>query len=107
MAYKEMNTVIYVIATLSFYIVIVTGAILIKDIAIVFDYAGAVSVSAIAFFLPAYLYPAAIKKFNVEITREVKRNICFSYFFRVFGAINFTLGIIVGTFNLVVANEET
>ena len=107
MAYKDMNTAIYVIATLSFYTVIVTGSILIKDIAIVFDYAGAVAVSAIAFFLPAYLYPAAVKKFNVEKTQEVKRNICVCYFFRVFGWINFTLGILVATFNLVAANEET
>ena len=101
MAYKDMNTAIYVVATLSFYTVIVIGAISIKDIAIVFDFAGAVAVSAIAFFFPAYLYPAAVKKFNVEITPEVKRNICFSYFFWVFGAINFSLGIFVAILNIV------
>ena len=101
MAYKDMNTALYVIATLAFYTVIVIGAIAIKDIAIVFDFAGAVAVSAIAFFFPAYLYPAAVKKFGVEQTPEVKRNICFAYCFWVLGAINFTLGIFVAILNIV------
>ena len=101
MAYKDMNTALYVLATLSFYAIIVIGAISIKDIAIVFDFAGAVAVSAIAFFFPAYLYPAAVKKFNVQITSEVKRNICYSYFFWVFGVINFSLGIFVAILNIV------
>ena len=101
MAYKDMNTALYVLATLSFYSIIVIGAISIEDITIVFDFAGAVAVSAIAFFFPAYLYPAAVKKFNVEITGEVKRYICYSYFFWAFGALNFTLGILVAISNLV------
>ena len=81
MAYKDMNSVYYVIATLSFYAVIVLGAIVIKDIAIVFDFAGAIAVSAIAFFFPATFYPMAVKKYKVERTWKVKRNICISYLF--------------------------
>lgn len=101
MAYKDMNTSLYVIATLSFYAIIVVGAIAIKDIAIVFDFAGAIAVSAIAFFFPAYLYPAAVKKFEVTQTAEVRRNICLSYFFWVLGFINFSLGIFVAIYNIV------
>ena len=101
MAYKDMNAALYVLATLGFYAVIVVGAIAIEDIAIVFDFAGAVAVSAIAFFFPAHLYPAAIKKFKVPQSTEVKRNICLSYFFWLFGAINFSLGIFVAILNIV------
>ena len=105
MAYKDMNTVLYVGATLSFYAIIVMGAIAIEDIAIVFDFAGAIAVSAIAFFFPAHLYPKAINKFNVEKTSEVKMNICLSYFFWVLGAINFSLGIFVAILNIVEGGE--
>ena len=101
MAYKDMNTALYVGATLSFYVIIIIGAIAIEDIAIVFDFAGAIAVSAIAFFFPAYLYPRAVEKFNVERTSEVRTNICLSYFFWVFGAINFSLGIFVAILNIV------
>ena len=101
MAYKDMNNLYYVVATLSFYAIIVLGAIAIKDIAIVFDFAGAISVSAIAFFFPATFYPMAIKKYNIERTWKVKRNICISYFFIVLGLINFSLGIFVAVINIV------
>ena len=101
MAYKDMNNFYYVTATLIFYAIIVIGAILIKDIAIVFDFAGAIAVSAIAFFFPATFYPIAIKKYNIERTWKVKRNICISYTFIVLGFINFSLGIFVAILNIV------
>jgi len=81
MAYKNMKTSYYVGASLGFYVIIIVGAIFIKDVAIIFDFAGAIAVSAIGFFFPATFYPIAIKKFNVERTWKVKRNICLSYFF--------------------------
>ena len=101
MAYKDMNAIYYVVATLTFYFIIVLGSIMIEDIAIVFDFAGAISVSAIAFFFPATLYPIAIKTYNIERTWKVKRNICLSYGFMVLGFINFSLGMFVAILNIV------
>lgn len=101
MAYKDMNAIYYVVATLTFFFIIVLGSILIKDIAIVFDFVGAISVSAIAFFFPATLYPIAIKKYNIERTWKVKRNICLSYGFIVLGIINLSLGIFVAILSIV------
>ena len=95
MAYKDMNPVMYVSASLGFYFIIIMGAIFIKDVAIIFDFAGAVAVSAIGFFFPATFYPIAVNKFKVERTWKVKRNVCLSYMFQVVGVINFVLGIFV------------
>ena len=67
MAYKTMKTAYYLIATLTYYIIIVFGSITIPGIDIVFDFVGAIAITAIAFLFPAYLYPQAVKKFNVPI----------------------------------------
>ena len=101
MAYKDMNNCYYLIATLSFYGIILMGSIAIPDISIVFEFASAIAVSAIGYFFPGYFYPLAIKKFNVEKTYKVKRNICLSYLFLVVGFINFSLGMFVAVYNII------
>ena len=66
-SYKTMKTSCYLIGTLTYYIIIVIGSITIPGIDIVFDFVGAIAITAIAFFFPAFLYPLAVKKFNVPI----------------------------------------
>ena len=100
MAYKDMKYGYYLTATLSFYAVIIAGSIAIPDIGIVFDFVSAFAVSAIGYFFPGYLYPLAIKKFGVEKTSKVKRNICLAYTFLVVGFINFSLGMFVAVYNI-------
>ena len=100
MAYKDMKMSYYLTATLSFYAVIIAGSIAIPDIALVFDFASAIAVSAIGYFFPGYFYPLAIRKFGVQRTWKVKRNICISYVFLVLGSINFCLGIFVAIVNI-------
>ena len=56
LAYHDMNQVVYYVASLTMYGLCVLGAIVIPDVSTVFDFVSAVSVSAIAFFIPAILY---------------------------------------------------
>ena len=60
MAYKDMSRSLYLSVTICFYALIVVGAIAVDNISVVFDFAGAGAVSAIAFFFPAYFYPKAV-----------------------------------------------
>ena len=70
MAYKTMNTTTYALATLTYYAAIILGSIFIPSIDIVFEFVGAIAITSIAFLFPAYLYPRAVKKFNVPIKGE-------------------------------------
>ena len=69
MAYKDMSRSLYLSATICLYALIVIGAIAVDNISVVFDFAGAGAVSAIAFFFPAYFYPRAVTKFKVPLTK--------------------------------------
>ena len=93
MAYKTMPMCLYLFATLGYYVVIIIGAISIPSIDIVFDFVGAIAITSIAFFFPAYLYPRAVKKFNVPIKGEVATNMKLSCIFMVVGVICMSLGI--------------
>jgi len=56
MAYKSMRSDYYYAATLILYILILVGAILIQNIEIVFNFASAICVTALAFVFPAWFY---------------------------------------------------
>ena len=47
---------LYLFGTFFFYIVVIIGAIVIPDVSIVLDFAGAVAVSALAFGFPGLFY---------------------------------------------------
>ena len=70
-AYNEMNYATYLIASLSFYGLIVFLAMVLKDISTIFDFVSAYAVSCIAFIIPAVFYSKAVPKFGVELTDEV------------------------------------
>ena len=61
MAYKDMNRTVYVSATLGFYALIVVGAIAITNISVVFNFVGALAVTAMVFCFPAYYFTQAVK----------------------------------------------
>lgn len=56
MAYKDMKNSYYLAATLFLYALIMGGAILISNISTVFDFASAISVTALAFIFPGWFY---------------------------------------------------
>lgn len=64
-----MSIVLYVVLTIAFYGVIVFLAMVLTDISSVFDFVSAYSVSSLAFFIPAFFYKSAVKKFKIEQTR--------------------------------------
>ena len=95
MAYKDMNRTIYVLAALGLYALIVVGAIAISDISVVFNFVGALPITAMVFCFPAYYFMEAVRKFKVAHTKEVKQNILLSRLFWVLGGINFSLSMFV------------
>ena len=63
LAYKDMSPVWYYGAALVMYGICVLGAIGIEDVAQIFDFVSAISVSAIAFFIPSVFYLRVQKVF--------------------------------------------
>ena len=93
MAYKTMNMCLYLITTLIYYVIIVIGAIFIPGIDIVFDFVGAIAITSVAFYFPAYLYPRAVKKFNVKVEGDVATNLKLACLYMFIGVICMSLGI--------------
>jgi len=96
MAYKDMKTSYYLFATLFLYALIMGGAIAISNISTVFDFASAISVTALAFIFPGWFYLKADSKFgHGESTWR-----CISYMFLTIGFMNFCLGITASILNI-------
>ena len=94
MAYGEMSTVTYVIASISIYALIVFLAMVLEDISSVFDFVSAYAISSIAFFIPSIFYRNAVQKFNVDQNDpEVKKKLRISTMFFFLGILNALLGI--------------
>ena len=104
LAYKDMNNFSYYTACLSFYTVVLLGAIFIEDVAQIFDFVSAISVSAIAFFIPGGFYLMIEKRFPQELPNRT-RNISLSWLFIVLGFVNFCLGITSTTYGLISGGE--
>ena len=93
MATKEMSTTLYVVITILFYGVIVFLAMVLKDISSVFDFVSAYSVSSLAFFIPAFFFRSAVKKFKVEETRTIQNRWRTSTILIPLGILNAVLGL--------------
>jgi len=93
MAYKEMNNVTYLVATISLYCLIVLLGTQLGDITSIIDMISAYSISCMAFFVPAVFYRKAVKKFNIEVTQEVKNRLVITLIFIPIGCFNAILGI--------------
>lgn len=94
-----MKNLYYYSATLIFYAVIIIGAISIKDITTIFDFVSAISISAIAFFIPSIFYLRIKKIFPQDLPNE-KQNTYLAKFFFCMGIINFILGMMSTIFNI-------
>lgn len=99
MAYMEMRTSLYLVGTLSFYAIILGGSIVIPDVAIIFDFAAAFAVSAIAFVFPGVFYLKGSKRFgggNKFYTRMAYLYIVIGCFNCVLGSTSTVLNIVYG-----------
>jgi hypothetical protein len=98
LAYKDMKMSYYISGTLIFYCVIIIGAILIPNVTIIFDFAGAFAISALAFVFPAMFYLKGAEKFgngSISLSR-------LAYLYLVLGFLNCCIGltsIIIGIIN--------
>ena len=98
LAYKDMKMSYYISGTLIFYCVIIIGAILIPNVTIIFDFAGAFAISALAFVFPAMFYLKGAEKFgngSISLSR-------LAYLYLVLGFFNCCIGltsIIIGIIN--------
>ena len=55
-AYQKMNPYIYYTITIVLYLLVIVGAAFVKDLASLFDYLAALSISGIQFFVPGLCY---------------------------------------------------
>ena len=93
LATKEMSYVMYLVCSIGFYALIVFLAMVLKDISSIFDFVSAYSISSLAFFIPAFFYRSAVKKFNVPMTREVQNRLRTACILIPIGCLNAVLGI--------------
>lgn len=96
MAYKDMRTSLYLIGTLGFYAIVIVGSIIITSVTIIFDFAAAFAVSAIAFIFPALFYMRGAKRFG----NSTKGYMYMSYAFFTLGCFNCALGITSTVLNI-------
>ena len=61
-----MNYIVYVVATVSFYTVIVLLALFQKEISSVLDFMAAYAVTGYAFLIPALFYRKGVVKFGIN-----------------------------------------
>ena len=88
-----MSYALYLIASISFYALIVFLAMVLKDISSVFDFVSAYSVSSLAFFIPAFFYKSAVKKFEIEQTHTIQNRLRTANILIPLGCLNAVLGI--------------
>lgn len=100
MAYKDMNTIIYLAVTISLYTVIVILACFLNEIGAVIDLVGAYSISCAAFFIPSVFYTKALDKFKLKDREdpEVKSYLLMAKFFIGFGCFNAVVSLTAAMF---------
>ena len=92
LATNEMSQLVYLIVTLSFYILVVTVALFVGDIGTVIDFVSAYCISCMAFLIPAVFYRKAVVKFKHDSSDpSVKRRMLLAAFFIPLGVLNFGL----------------
>ena len=96
MAYMDMRAPLYYGGTLGFYAVVIVGSIVIPSVTIVFDFAAAFAISAIAFFFPSIFYIQGNKRFG-KGTIGYKR---LAYLYFVIGCFNVCLGLTATVFSI-------
>jgi len=105
MGYLSMKTFYYVLASMTYYVAIVLGAIFILDIGTIFDFVGAIAISAIAFLFPAFLFIMAVKKYKVPVEGTIATNIKLAYAFMLIGILVAALGIFSTIYSIINASD--
>ena len=90
LAYKSMKPLYYYIATILCWMLILVMSIAIKSVTIIFDFASAFAITAIAFVFPAMFYLKAVKRFGPSTDGSNYKYACYIYYF--LGACNCVLG---------------
>ena len=93
MAYKEMPNVLYFPLTIVLYAIIAAAATQLGDITSVIDMISAYAISSMAFFVPAVFYQKGVKKFKIQVDKEVKTRLCIAKLFIPIGCLNAILGL--------------
>ena len=93
LATNEMSYVVYLLCSVGFYAVIVFLAMVLKDISSIFDFVSAYSISSLAFFIPAFFYRSAVKKFKPEMTSKIQSRLTIACILIPIGCLNAILGI--------------
>ena len=91
LAYKDMNTVLYLGITITLYCLIVLfSQLLPSDIGSVLDLVSAYAISCAAFFIPSLFYMKALRKFKLKSEDDptVKTNMLLAKCFIGFGVFN-------------------
>lgn len=73
LAYKDMNMGLYLLCTFGLYGLEMLLSCFISDISIVFEFASAFAVSALAFWFPAYYYQMAVAKYGQNKSLEASQ----------------------------------
>jgi len=102
MAYREMNTVLYVLISLIFYALIVALAMVFKSISSIFDFVSAYAISSVAFFIPSIFYKKALHKFKLADPDDptVKSRLLIANVFIGLGILNAILGVSSGVITI-------
>ena len=92
LATNEMSQMLYLIVTLTFYILVVTVALFVGDIGTVIDFVSAYCISCMAFLIPGVFYRKAVVKFKHDSSDPtVKKRMLLAGFFIPLGMLNFGL----------------
>lgn len=100
LAYKDMKPLYYYSSVLICWSFVLLLSILIESVTIVFDFASAFAITAIAFIFPAHFYLKAVERFGGST--PLRKNTC--YLFYVLGAINCALGLTSTVLNIIGGN---
>jgi len=87
LAYKDMRPTFYWLTTLTFYLIVVIGAIHTPQVTFVLDMLAATTNSAFIFVIPGLFYWRAAKQYGVQDRKYLVRAKVFIFL----GFVNFTL----------------
>ena len=96
LAYKQMNPIYYYSAVLICWAIILVLSIVIQSVTIIFDFASAFAITAIAFIFPAMFYLKGVERFGNGVTSRT----ILAYLYYVLGFINCALGITSTVLNI-------
>ena len=100
--YLTMNKFYYYGGTLILYILSVVGAVIIKDLGLIFTIFAAFSGSGVSFVFPGFFYVFSEKYYAPLEGRESRKiHIVFAWFYIIVGIIFFIVLLVQGIYNII------